>query len=126
LPTLLKNGKIERSAIGVHVSALMPEDIARLSLQSEAGAIVRFVVPGGPADRAGLRPDDVILSFDGQAIPSPDRLRWVASLAGVGRTVTLRVVRGSRTFDLKLTLEKLPTQPGPEDRPPTPGFPGFP
>ena len=126
LPTLLKHGKIERSAIGVHVSALMPEDLGRLSLGSEAGAIVRFVVPGGPADRAGLRPDDVILSFDGQGIGTPDRLRWVASLAGVGRTVTLRVVRGSRTFDLKLTLEALPPQPGPEDRPLNPGFPGFP
>jgi serine protease Do len=126
LPTLLKNGKIERSAIGVHVSALMPEDISRLKLPNEAGAIVRFVVPGGPADRAGLRPDDVILSFDAQPIGSPDRLRWVASLAGVGRNVTLRVVRGTRTFDLKLTLEALPPQPGPEERPLTPGFPGIP
>jgi serine protease Do len=126
LPTLLKNGKIERSAIGVHVSALMPEDISRLALPNEAGAIVRFVVPGGPADRAGLRPDDVILSFDGHAIGSPDRLRWLASLAGVGRNVTLRVVRGTRTFDLKMTLEALPPLPGPEERPLTPGFPGLP
>jgi serine protease Do len=126
LPTLLKHGKIERSAIGVHVSALMPEDIGRLTLANEAGAIVRFVVPGGPADKAGLRADDVILSFDGQGIGSPDRLRWVASLAGVGRTVTLRVVRGTRTFDLKMTLSALPATPGPEERPLSPGFPGVP
>ncbi len=126
LPTLLKHGKVERSAIGVHVSALMPEDISRLGLVDEAGAIVRFIAPGGPADRAGLQADDVILAFDGQPLPTPDRLRWVASLAGVGRTVTLRVARGKRTFDIKVTLSALPQHPGPEERELTPGFPGIP
>ncbi len=126
IPTLLKDGKINRSAIGVHVSALMPEDLARLATTEETGAIVRFVVPGGPADRAGLRPDDVIHAFEGQPILTPDRLRWVASLAGVGRTVTVRVTRGTRNFDLKLTLDALPQHPGPEERRLPPNFPGIP
>jgi serine protease Do len=126
IPTLLKDGKINRSAIGVHVSALMPEDLARLAMTEETGAIVRFVVPGGPADRAGLRPDDVIRAFEGQPILTPDRLRWVASLAGVGRTVTVRVTRGTRNFDLKLTLDALPQHPGPEERRLPPNFPGIP
>jgi serine protease Do len=126
IPTLLKDGKINRSAIGVHVSALMPEDLARLAMTEETGAIVRFVVPGGPADRAGLRPDDVIHAFEGQPILTPDRLRWVASLAGVGRTVTVRVTRGTRNFDLKLTLDALPQHPGPEERRLPPNFPGIP
>ncbi len=125
LPTLLKHGKVERSAIGVHVRALMPEDLARLGLTDESGAIVGFVVPGGPADRAGLQADDVILAFEGQPLATPDRLRWVASLAGVGRTVTLRVARGKRVFDLKVTLAALPERE-PEERQEAPGFPGLP
>ena len=108
LPRLLADGGVKRSAIGVVVAPLMPEDRERLKLPDESGVLVSVVVPGGPADKAGLVVDDVILSFQGEALPSPDRLRWVASLAGVGKTVTLRVARGGRLFDLQLKLEALP------------------
>jgi serine protease Do len=111
LPRLLADGTVKRSAIGVVVAPLMPEDRERLKLPEESGVLVSVVVPGGPAEKAGLVVDDVILSFQGEALPSPDRLRWVASLAGVGKTVTLRVARGGRLFDLQLKLEALPERP---------------
>ena len=111
LPRLLADGGVKRSAIGVVVAPLMPEDRERLKLPEENGVLVSVVVPGGPAEKAGLVVDDVILSFQGEALPSPDRLRWVASLAGVGKTVTLRVARGSRLFDLQVKLEALPERP---------------
>jgi serine protease Do len=111
LPRLLADGTIKRSAIGVTVGLLMPEDRERLKLPDETGVRVTAVMPGGPADKAGLVADDVILSFQGEAMPSPDRLRWVASLAGVGKTVTLRVARGGRLFDLQLKLDPLPERP---------------
>jgi serine protease Do len=110
LPRVLKDGHIKRSAIGVHVSSVLPEDMERLKLSDENGALVRVIVPGGPADRAGLQVDDVIQAFDGEALTGPERLRWVASLAGVGKPATLRVVRGGRTFDLKVTLVELPDE----------------
>jgi len=108
LPRLLADGGVKRSAIGVVVAPLMPEDRERLKLPDESGVLVSVVVPGGPAEKAGLVVDDVILSFQGEALPSPDRLRWVASLAGVGKSVTLRVARGGRLFDLQVKLEALP------------------
>jgi serine protease Do len=111
LPRVLKDGHIKRSAIGVHASSVLPEDMDRLKLANENGALVRVVLPGGPADRAGLQVDDVILAFDGEPLPGPERLRWVASLAGVGKQATLRVTRGGRIFDLKVTLDELPDQP---------------
>lgn len=111
LPRLLADGTVKRSAIGVVVAPLMPEDRERLKLPEESGVLVSVVVPGGPADKAGLVVDDVILSFQGEALPSPDRLRWVASLAGVGKTVTLRVARAGRLFDLQVKLEALPERP---------------
>ena len=111
LPRLLADGGVKRSAIGVVVAPLMPEDRERLKLPEESGVLVTVVVPGGPAEKAGLVVDDVILSFQGEALPSPDRLRWVASLAGVGKTVTLRVARAGRLFDLQLKLEALPERP---------------
>jgi serine protease Do len=123
LPRLLADGGIKRSAIGVVVAPLMPEDRERLKVPEQAGVLVSVIVPGGPAEKAGLMVDDVILSFQGEALPSPDRLRWVASLAGVGKTVTLRVARGARLFDLQVKLEALPERPAtpqlepPEDEP---------
>ena len=110
LPLVLKEGHIKRSAIGVHVSSVLTEDVERLKLSDEAGALVRVVVPGGPADRAGLQVDDVIQAFEGESLTGPERLRWVASLAGVGKPVTLRVARGGRIFDLKVTLVELPEE----------------
>jgi serine protease Do len=111
LPRLLADGGVKRSAIGVVVAPLMPEDRERLKLPDESGVLVTVVVPGGPAEKAGLAVDDVILSFQGEALPSPDRLRWVASLAGVGKTVTLRVSRAGRLFDMQVKLEALPERP---------------
>jgi serine protease Do len=120
LPRVLKEGHIKRSAIGVHVASVLPEDMERLKLSDENGALVRVVLPGGPADRAGLQVDDVIVAFDGEPLPGPERLRWVASLAGVGKQATLRVSRGGRAFDLKVTMEELPDQPAaaPEEEAP--------
>jgi serine protease Do len=125
LPRLLADGIIKRSAIGVVVAPLMPEDRERLKLPEETGVLVSVVVPGGPADKAGLKVDDVILSFQGEVLPNPDRLRWVASLAGVGKTVTLRVARGGRLFDLQVKLEALPERNAPT-LPPDLGDDGFP
>ncbi|MEB2311139.1 MAG: trypsin-like peptidase domain-containing protein [Sorangiineae bacterium] len=125
LPALIKDGKINRSAIGIVVSSVLPEDVARLRLRDASGALIRQIQPGGPADRAGLRPDDVVVGFQGQPTPGPEKLRWLASLAGVGSTVTVRVERGSRAFDVKVALEALPEQPAapePEEEEPF-GFP---
>jgi serine protease Do len=114
LPRLIKDGEIKRSAIGVVVSSLLPTDLARLGLTSPDGALVRSVVPGGPADRAGLVEDDVILEFQGKRIVGPEPLRWLASLAGVDNTVTLRVARSGRVFDLKVKVGPLPSSPAME------------
>ena len=117
LPRLLKDGYIRRSAIGVVVSGVQEADATRLHLPSETGALLRAIVPGGPADRAGLQPDDVIVGFDGETILTPERLRWVASMAGVGKKAPLRVLREGRAFDITLELEELPEDPGHQDEP---------
>lgn len=115
LPRLLKDGKIRRSAIGVVVSGVQEADVTRLHLPSETGALLRVVVPGGPADRAGLQPDDVVVGFGSDPILTPERLRWVASLAGVGKKVPLRVLRDGRAFDITLELQELPEEPSREE-----------
>jgi serine protease Do len=118
LPQLLEDGHVKRSAVGITVSSVLERDVTRLGLAQLNGALVRSVLPGGPGDRAGLKVDDVIVGFEGDTVSGPEKLRWRASLAGVDKTVTLRVARGKRTFDLKVKLGKLP-----EQRHPKPAFP---
>ena len=44
------------------------------------------------------------MTFDGKPVTDPNELRWLASIAGVNKVATVRVARGGRTFDLKVTL----------------------
>ncbi|XXT17667.1 trypsin-like peptidase domain-containing protein [Sorangium sp. So ce429] len=108
LPMLLRDGKIRRSQVGVIVDVLNSIEAGRLKRPDRKGAWVKTVVAGGPAERAGIAPDDVIIGFEGKAISDPNELRWMASIAGVNKTVTLRVARIERVFDVRLTLGELP------------------
>jgi serine protease Do len=112
LPMLLRDGKVRRSAVGVVVDALNPIEAGRLKRPDRKGAWVKSVIPGGPADRAGVAPDDVIVAFDGTAVSDPNQLRWLASIAGVNKVVTVRIARLDRIFEVRLTLGELP---GPSD-----------
>jgi serine protease Do len=114
LPMLLKDGKIRRSAIGVVVDPLNPRELARLHRPDRKGAWVTRVVPNGPADKAGIAPDDVIVGFDGRTIADPNELRWFASIAGVSKAAVVKIARGERVFDVRVTLGEL------EDRPEEP------
>lgn len=124
LPQLLQHGKVQRSAVGATVGPVMPEDVARLGLEDSQGALIFKVLPGGPADRAGIREDDVVVAVNGKPVEGPEQLRWDVSLAGVGQVVTLRVKRGQRTLDVRATLNALPESSEPAPPEPEPfGFP---
>ena len=107
LPRLIKDGKVRRSALGVSAAPVLPEDISRLGLKGPHGALLTEVQPGGAGERAGLAPDDVLLSFDGQPLEGPQQLRWLASLAGVGATSKVHIVRGGRELDVQVVLGEL-------------------
>jgi serine protease Do len=122
LPMLLRDGHVTRSALGVRIldsRLLSKEDRQVLGIadgERIVGAVIGDVNPGAPADQAGLARGDIILAFEGQPIERFGQLPWFASTAGVGRSVTLRVQRMGKRFDLKVTLGKLQDQ--------SPGGPG--
>jgi serine protease Do len=117
LPMLLRDGHVTRSALGVNIAdvhELGPEEREAVGLaegQQMNGAVIAGVSRGGPADRAGLQAGDIIVAFDGTAIDRKAQLQWLASTAGVGRTVTLRVQRSGKPFDLRVTLGQLQDVP---------------
>lgn len=111
LPLLLKDGKLTRSALGISVQELDELQMQRLHRTGVQGALVVDVAPGSAADRAGIRPDDVVLQFDGRDVRDPNSLRWMASIAGVGKTVKIKIAREKREFEVRATLQPLAQQP---------------
>ncbi len=103
LPSLLREGKVRRSQLGIVAETLSGDRAAQMDLK-QTPALVVSVLPGGPADQAGLREGDLVLAFDGTPVDGKEVLRWLASVGGVGRKVRLQVRRGPRTFELEVTL----------------------
>jgi serine protease Do len=113
LPSLVKEGHLVRSYLGVGIEDAPFDDKA-----GTKGAIVFKVYKGTPADKSGLKVDDHILAVDGISVRDSSQMRWLVSVAGVGKKVTLRIVREGKAFDLPVKLEKMPespTKPVPED-----------
>lgn len=111
LPQLAR-GRVERSWLGVKVEPVTPRVARALKLDRVIGAYIEAVVPGSPAHRAGLRPSDVILRFDGHEIRQSRDLHWMAASAGIGAKVPLTVFRDHKTFVATVSLAPLPKKFG--------------
>ena len=77
-----------------------------------AGILIVQIVPGGPADKAGLRADDVILSVDGKDAPSVDAIHRILDSRSIGRPAQLRVLRGGEVMNARITPERRPDERG--------------
>ena len=110
LPDLKTKGRYVRSWIGIRIQRLTPELAKSYGLERSKGALISEVVPGGPAEAAGLQEGDVILEFDGRDVRSSSDLPLYASMAGVGKRIKLGVWRNGRKRSMSVTL-----QPFPED-----------
>ena len=98
-PQLQKRGHVTRGLLGVAIQDVTPELAKSLGLKESEGALVSQVVPGGPADKAGIEQGDVIVNFDGQSVgDSKDLPRLVAS-APVGKTVTVKLFRDGKEVE---------------------------
>lgn len=105
---LIHHGSVERAYL-----AIVPQDLdenlaAGLHLDGTKGALVGDVSRDGPADKAGLRPGDVIVFVDGHEIESAASLRATVAEMKPGRTVPVRVLRGGAEKTLNVTLGERP------------------
>jgi S1-C subfamily serine protease len=126
---LRENGTVEYPYIGVSTQALYPQLAQKLGLNTTFGGLISEVVPGGPAEKAGLEGGserltfqavkyrvggDVILQVDGEDIVGPDELAHVIAVHKPGDTVTLTILRNNQRKQIKLTLGKRPDSPSAE------------
>lgn len=93
--TVLFSG--ERGRLGVSVEDVTSEDVQHLKLDAEAGVRIRSVDDDSPAAAAGLKEDDVVLRYQGEAVHSASQFARLVSETPVGRTVRIEIGRGGAT-----------------------------
>jgi serine protease Do len=102
---LVRTGTVSRAYLGVTLDSVFTQESAhRLGLVRPVGARVSAVTKGSPADVAGIKPDDVIVAFDGASIEDDDHLVSLVSITPTDRTVTLGVFRNREVIDLSMPV----------------------
>lgn len=108
VPQLKQAGRVARTWVGIYVDKVTAARAKTAGLRAASGALVTSVVLQGPADRAGLRAGDIIVSFDGHEIKTAADLPRLAGLAGVNRQVQVAVWRARKQQSFTLKTEKMP------------------
>jgi len=98
-PQLQKRGHVTRGLLGVAIQDVTPELAKSLGLKENKGALVSQVVPGGPADKAGIEQGDVIVNFDGRTVGDSKDLPRIVASTPVGKTVTVKLLRDGKEVE---------------------------
>jgi serine protease Do len=101
---IIRAGHVTRGSIGVSFTRYDKPDVYK-ALGLQGGVLVESVEPGGPAERAGVKAEDVIVSLDGKPVKDGDDLVARVSELPIGTQVTLGLDRGGKKVDLKVTVE---------------------
>lgn len=116
LPQLKSKGSVARGYIGIQVNDLTPEIAKRVDAPKDVrGCFVAHVYPGDPAEKAGIRPYDIITDFAGKKIASANDLIMAVTGTTVGEQAPVKVLRSGKEQDLKIKIGLRPNS-APEDR----------
>jgi serine protease Do len=102
--TLVTEGRVRRAYLGVVVESRQARG------EFEGGAGVRNVSPNSPAERAGVKPGDVIIGLKGEPVHSNDDLLNLLDASSIGQDATLRVLRGNRELSLTVRPREQPAE----------------
>jgi serine protease Do len=108
---LVATGRVERGRIGVTIQEVNQALADSFDLPRPRGALVSQVDPKGPAADAGLKPGDVILAVDGQAIERSSEVPPLVAAIKPGKKVTLTVWRDKSERSLRVEVDELPEEP---------------
>ena len=108
LDQIVKSGSVTRGWIGVEVQEITPPVAESFKLDSTRGALIAGVLRGGPADKAGVKPGDVLLEVQGKPVADPaGMLNLIAALAP-GQSVKMKLSREGRDIDATVTVGRRP------------------
>ncbi|MCR4470975.1 MULTISPECIES: Do family serine endopeptidase [unclassified Burkholderia] len=111
LESIITTGSVTRGWIGVEPQDVTPEIAESFGLQQKSGAIVAGVLQGGPADKAGIKPGDILVSVNGDDITDTTKLLNTVAQIKPGTPTKVHVVRKGKEFDVKVVIGKRPPPP---------------
>jgi serine protease Do len=100
-------GVVKRGKIGVGIQDLDEKLAKTYNYSNAGGALVNEVLPGGPADKAGLKADDIVTKFNGKEIGSSGQFRSYVATTEPGQKVDLEVFRDGKPMNFSVTLAQL-------------------
>jgi len=104
---LIEHGKVIRGWLGVSISDPSPEQVKDLHFKDNKGALVADVVKDGPAQKAGLKKNDLVIMYDGRKIDDSATLQSSVGDTAIGKKVKLTVLRDGKSLDLNVTIGNL-------------------
>lgn len=102
------NGQVERGWLGVQIQSMTPDIADAMGLDQHGGALVSEVLPGSPAEKAGLLSGDVIVSVNGGPVEDPHDLARIIAQQPAGSDVKLSLWRSGETLSIDATTGKMP------------------
>jgi len=101
---LIKNGKIKPALLGIGINSVTPVLARQLGIDPKThGLLVNEVVPGTPAEEAGIKVGDIIIKFDGQPVYNRNDLVYLVSTSDVGEHYKLDILRDGKAETLNVT-----------------------
>lgn len=96
MPDLIEHGKVVRGWLGITMGAVSHDLADKLQFESPRGVVVHIVSKDSPAQKAGIRPRDVIVEFDGEKVRDTRHLQHTVAATKIGKPVKLKVLRGGK------------------------------
>jgi serine protease Do len=108
LPQLERKGEVTRGYLGVSIQPVTPELAKGLNLKETTGALVADVTKGGPAEAAGIKRGDVLVSFDGKGVAEAGNLPALVAETPIDKSVPVRIVRNGSEQTLAVKIGRMP------------------
>ncbi|MGB4598540.1 MAG: trypsin-like peptidase domain-containing protein [Trichlorobacter sp.] len=99
---LVEKGSVTRAWLGVGIQPVSEEQAHSLGLKTTQGVLISELAPGGPAERAGIQPGDLLVEFGGTLLKDPAHLQRLVADARIGTPVPVKLVRGGRSLTVTL------------------------